>query len=335
MSNFFRNIPLAKTTPLILTVIFTAVVLFFLSQFNLRAAKKPIKDLFTYLDGKDYEKAYHQYSEKAHEMYGVSPDYFANFYKGTTRHEILSITAIPEESLSKLLNQSEAFKKMAQDFSFQEYQNKKLFRVEFYTENPETDIQLYEELERYCSSPGIVVDAYFGVVQMDAFTWKILFFHILGSKCKGKNKYAEYKAEERRKTEEAWNRIIAEQRKKEQEEKERIMELNTLRFRFKNECPKKFFYKDVPKYERPKYRRLGGIEAEWNRKERLYKDNLSYLEYYKADIKKYCECLFDEIKDDSYKMSVLLDDFEFWPKWKLEGYEASCGKRPEQFYLDN
>lgn len=199
--------------PLIVVVFLAGGAFVGWTKYQERLQQKTIEDLFTYLDAKDYEKAYYQYSDKAHEKYGMTLDYFASIYKGTTKHEILSMTTMQGESLSTHPNQSEAFKKMVKDFSFQDYKNKKLFRVEFYTENPETDIQLYENLERYCSSPGIVVDAYFGVVQEAAFTWKILFFYPLDSKCKGENRYAKYEAEERRKAQEARNRAIVEQRK--------------------------------------------------------------------------------------------------------------------------
>ena len=63
--------------------------------------------------------------------------------------------------------------------------------VKYYGEHPH-DTELYEEYEMYCATPGVLVDAYFGVVQVDAFTWKILFITPIGFKCKGENRYAQH-----------------------------------------------------------------------------------------------------------------------------------------------
>lgn len=297
--------------PLIVVVFLAGGAFVGWTKYQERLPQKTVEDLFTYLDAKNYEKAYYQYSDKAHEKYGMTLDYFASIYKGTTKHEILSMTTMQGESLSTHPNQSEAFKKMAKDFSFQDYQNKKLFRVEFYTENPETDIQLYENLERYCSSPGIVVDAYFGVVQEATFTWKILFFHPLDSKCMGENKYAEYLQESREKEEM-------------QRQTRRIQDIQYLI----NLCQSKLtFHEPIHDITPSEYYWGKGKEADALKEEidRQRKIEKRAVENWPAQIQEYCTCsirsVYSELTDG--QIEEIKNDF-----WKIgsvvKGHNQSC-----------
>jgi len=191
-SNFFKHLQLTKAAPLVSIVIFTVVALFAISQIKVGGAKRAVKDFFSYINDEDYEKAYNQFSEnffkEAHKM---SVSSFSEKWKDSKNHKILSMDVVSVDS-DKLGDD-------AQKLSFKEYESKKLFVVKYYGEHPH-DTELYEENEMYCATPGVLVDAYFGVVQVDAFTWKILFITPIGFKCKGENKYAQYlqelKAEE-------------------------------------------------------------------------------------------------------------------------------------------
>jgi hypothetical protein len=197
MSDFFKHIPFTKGTPLILTVIFTGAVLFFLPQLKVRAAEKNVDRLFAYLDAGDYENAFHQYSSKFHELHDMKVELYARYFEKFSKHKLVSTEPISDNALINDLTLNGDLGADAQNLSFQDYQNKILFKVSYYREAPEIDIEVDEDFEIYCSTPGIYVDAYFGVVQLDAFSWEILFFYPINMKCRGENKYAQYLREQR------------------------------------------------------------------------------------------------------------------------------------------
>lgn len=175
------------------------------SNYQKKLPQKTIEDLFTYLDAGEYEKAYYQYSSKFHDIYDMTPEFYVNSFEGTSNHTIVSIETIEDNSLINKLTLNTTLGVAAQDLSFQDYRSKRLFKVQYYGEDPKKDMKVYEEEELYCSTPGIFVDAYFGAVQLDAFNWEILFWYPLNLECKGQNKYHAYKKaeEEKRRRKEA------------------------------------------------------------------------------------------------------------------------------------
>lgn len=155
-------------------------------------ATKPIEALCAYSNEQNYQKIYNLFAQSFHDLNKTTPQSFAENYQKTVNNEILSLEPIDENSIVHELSAHGTLVLLANELAFHSYQNKKLFKVSLYGENSEEDLKVNNYWKLYCAAPGIITEAYFGVIQEDAFTWKILFMYPTNRECAGENKYAQH-----------------------------------------------------------------------------------------------------------------------------------------------